>query len=63
MKSPRAIYQELCEAPDLSAAVAGLPCEELTAVAGYVAKLKNRGIAAQVWGVIQEALTEKGQEA
>jgi len=56
MRKPRAIYQELCEAPDLSAAVAALPCEELTTVAEHMAKLKNRGIAAQVWGVIQEAL-------
>lgn len=54
--NPRALYQQLCEAPDLAAAVAALSCDELTGVAGYVAKLKSRGIAAQVWGVIQEAL-------
>lgn len=62
MKSPRAIYQELCEAPDLSAAVDALPCDELTAVAGYMAKLKNRGIAAQVWGVIQDALEKQATQ-
>ena len=56
---PREIYQMLCEAGDLRAAVRGLPCEELTAVAGYLSKLKNKGIAAQVWGEVQEALDQE----
>ena len=54
--NPRDIYHQLCEAGDLRAAVHALNCEELTAVAGYLSWLKNKGIAAQVWGEVQEAL-------
>lgn len=61
--SGRKIYQQICEAPDLAAAVSRLSCEELAAAAQYVATLKGRGISAQVWGVIQDALTEKGTKA
>jgi hypothetical protein len=56
---PREIYRQLCEAPDPEAAVRALSCEELTAVAGYLATLKCRGIAAQIWGIVQEALEQE----
>ena len=61
MKSTgRDIYLKLCEAPDLRAAVNALKIEDLTAVAEYLAKGKRRGISAQVWGEVQQVLTEKG---
>lgn len=56
---PRDIYHQLCEAEDLRSAVRALSCEDLTAVAGYLAGLKNKGIAAQVWGEVQEALAKE----
>lgn len=58
---PRDIYHKLCEAEDLRSAVRALSCEDLTAVAGYLSGLKNKGIAAQVWGEVQEALTREVQ--
>lgn len=57
--NPREIYHTLCEAPDLRSAVKSLSCEDLTAVAGYLSGLKNKGIAAQVWGEVQEALAKE----
>lgn len=63
MRGGRKIYLELCEAPDLAAAVARLSCEDLAAAAQYVARLKARGLSAQVWGAIREALEEKGIKA
>lgn len=55
--SPREIYQSLCEASNLDAAVLALTNEQLTAAAQYVAGLKPRGgLPAQVWGVISKAL-------
>ncbi|MDP3851976.1 MAG: hypothetical protein Q8Q59_15850 [Luteolibacter sp.] len=56
---PRDIYHALCEAGDLRAAVNALSCEDLTAVAGYLSGLKPKGIAAQVWGEVQEALAKE----
>lgn len=54
---PRAIYQKLCEASNLDAAVALLTGEELTAVAEYIAKLKRGGgVPAQIFGVISAKL-------
>jgi len=55
----REIYHLLCDAPDLRGAVRALSCAELTAVAGYLSGLKNKGIAAQVWGEVQEALAKE----
>lgn len=60
---PRQIYLHLCEAPDLSAAVSRLSCDELAAVAQYLARLAGRGISAQVWGAVRSALEEKGIKA
>ncbi|MEO5713003.1 MAG: hypothetical protein ABIT37_05905 [Luteolibacter sp.] len=54
---PRALYQRLCEATNLDAAVKALSPDELTKVAEYLAALKpSGGLPAQVWGVIQQAL-------
>ena len=54
---PAKIYQRLCEASDLDAAVKALSHGELTKVAEYVASLSpSGGLPAQVWGVIQKAL-------
>ena len=60
MKTGREIYLKLCEAEDLSGAVTDLPIEDLTAVAEHLAKGRRRGISAQVWGEVQQALTERG---
>jgi hypothetical protein len=54
---PRAIYQKLCEACNLDAAVDALTGEELTAVAAYIAGLKRGGgVPAQIFGVISAKL-------
>jgi hypothetical protein len=56
----REIYRTLCEASNLDAAVAELSAKDLTAVAEYVAGLKQGGgLPAQVWGVIQQAMNPK----
>lgn len=60
MSTGRSIYLKLCEAPDLAAAAAQLSCDDLAEAARYVARLRGKGISAQVWGVIQDALSEKG---
>lgn len=60
MKAGRDIFLRLCEAPDLGAAARALTVDELTAVAEHLAKGKRRGISAQVWGEVQQTLTEKG---
>lgn len=54
---PRVIYQTLCEASNLDAAVAALAAEELSSVAQYLSKLKpTGGVPAQVWGMVSARL-------
>lgn len=57
----RDIYLNLCEAGDLSAAVRALSIDDLTAVAEYLGKSPRRGISAQVWGEVQQSLTERSR--
>lgn len=60
MKLPREIYRKLCESNNLDAAVSRLSCDDLAAVAQYIAKLKpSGGLPSQVWGSVQQALDSK----
>jgi len=60
--SGREIYQELCEAASLDAAVSRLSRDDLAAVAEYLADLRPAGgVPSQVWGAVSAALVKDGK--
>lgn len=57
MSDGRAIYQQLCEAKSLDAAVSRLSRDQLAEVAAFLGELKPAGgVPAQVWGAVSARL-------
>lgn len=56
---PKELYQRLCKASNLDAAVSAMTADELAAVAEYISGLpRGGGIPAQIFGAVSARLGE-----